>query len=298
MSSKVNVSFLIPIKNEAGNLPRCLDSIKWADEIVIVDSQSTDQSVMIAESYGASVHQFNYNGKWPKKKNWSLENIDFKNEWVFILDADEVLPRNAREEIDRIVSENGSKYVGYWINRRFMFMGKWLKHSYYPNWNLRLFKHKLGRYEKITGAETKSGDNEVHEHIVIQGETGRLSCEMDHFAFPSVDVFIEKHNRYSNWEARVNLEPLPKSGSSDLQNQRVRTRRYIKNVAKHLPFRPFLRFFYVFVWQRGFLDGIEGYYFARLHALYEFLSIAKTYELKKQKLNQYTRAGNAPEDIE
>ena len=298
MSSKVNVSFLIPIKNEAGNLPRCLDSIKWADEIVIVDSQSTDQSVMIAESYGASVHQFNYNGKWPKKKNWSLENIDFKNEWVFILDADEVLPRNAREEIDRIVSENGSKYVGYWINRMFMFMGKWLKHSYYPNWNLRLFKHKLGRYEKITGAETKSGDNEVHEHIVIQGETGRLSCEMDHFAFPSVDVFIEKHNRYSNWEARVNLEPLPKSGSSDLQNQRVRTRRYIKNVAKHLPFRPFLRFFYVFVWQRGFLDGIEGYYFARLHALYEFLSIAKTYELKKQKLNQYTRAGNAPEDIE
>ncbi len=297
MSSKVNVSFLIPIKNEAGNLPRCLDSIKWADEIVIVDSQSTDQSVMIAESYGASVHQFNYNGKWPKKKNWSLENIDFKNEWVFILDADEVLPRNAKEEIDRIVSENGSKYVGYWINRRFMFMGKWLKHSYYPNWNLRLFKHKLGRYEKITGAETKSGDNEVHEHIVIQGETGRLSCEMDHFAFPSVDVFIEKHNRYSNWEARVNLEPLPKSGSSDLQNQRVRTRRYIKNVAKHLPFRPFLRFFYVFVWQRGFLDGIEGYYFARLHALYEFLSIAKTYELKKQKLNQYTRAGNAPEDI-
>lgn len=297
MSSKVNVTFLIPIKNEAGNLPRCMDSIKWADEIVIVDSQSTDQSVMIAESYGASVHQFNYNGKWPKKKNWSLENIDFKNEWVFILDADEVLPRNAKEEIDRIVSENGSKYVGYWINRRFMFMGKWLKHSYYPNWNLRLFKHKLGRYEKITGAETKSGDNEVHEHIVIQGETGRLSCEMDHFAFPSVDVFIEKHNRYSNWEARVNLEPLPKSGSSDLQNQRVRTRRYIKNVAKHLPFRPFLRFFYVFVWQRGFLDGIEGYYFARLHALYEFLSIAKTYELKKQKLNQYTRAGNAPEDI-
>ena len=79
MSSKVNVTFLIPIKNEAGNLPRCMDSIKWADEIVIVDSQSTDQSVMIAESYGASVHQFNYNGKWPKKKNWSLENIDFKN---------------------------------------------------------------------------------------------------------------------------------------------------------------------------------------------------------------------------
>ena len=160
-------------------------------------------------------------------------------------------------------------------------MGKWLRHAYYPNWNLRLFKHQLGRYEKITSAATASGDNEVHEHILISGETSRLKSEMDHYAFPSVEVFIEKHNRYSNWEARVNLDPIAQSTMGELTNSRVKVRRFIKGVARHLPFRPWLRFLYVYIWQRGFLDGKEGFYFARLHALYEFLSIAKTYELKK-----------------
>ncbi len=98
---------------------------------------------------------------------------------------------------------NAGDIAGYWINRRFMFMGRWLRHAYYPNWNLRLFRHSLGRYEKLTEAETDSGDNEVHEHVVVQGPTARLQCEMDHYAFPSIDVFVEKHNRYSNWEARV-----------------------------------------------------------------------------------------------
>lgn len=178
-----------------------------------------------------------------------------------------------------------------------MFMGKWLKHSYYPNWNLRLFKHRYGRYEKITDSATNSGDNEVHEHIIIEGKTGRLECEMDHYAFPSVETFIEKHNRYSNWEACVSLDPVLNSCSQELQNQRVKFRRYIKNISKHMPFRPFLRFAYVYLWQKGFLDGREGYYFARLHAVYELLSIAKTYELRKKKLNADTRDSSVPSDI-
>ena len=283
MNTKVRVSILVPIRNEAGNLPRCLGSVQWASEIVVVDSQSTDDSIKIAEGFGAKVLQFEYNGTWPKKKNWALENVPFENEWVFILDADEVLPASAEEEFRGIVNNVESRNVGYWINRRFMFMGKWLKHAYYPNWNLRLFKHKLGRYEKITSAATESGDNEVHEHILMQGNTGRLKSEMDHYAFPSVEVFIEKHNRYSNWEARVNLDPNAQSTMGELKNVRVRIRRFIKGIARHLPFRPTLRFLYVYLWQRGFLDGKEGYYFARLHALYEFLSIAKTYELKKAR---------------
>ena len=85
-------------------------------------------------------------------------------------------------------------------------MGRWLRHSYYPNWNLRLFRHSLGQYEKLTDANTHSGDNEVHEHVIVQGVTGRLSCEIDHYAFPSIEVFVEKHNRYSNWEARVSAD--------------------------------------------------------------------------------------------
>jgi glycosyltransferase involved in cell wall biosynthesis len=294
-----NLSILIPIKNEAGNLPRCLTCVNWADDIWVVDSQSTDSSEEIARmedeqraKEGSSrVHfvQFQFNGTWPKKKNWALENLPFKHEWVFILDADEVLPPDAEAEIAAIVSDSNHSIDGYWINRRFMFMGKWLRHAYYPNWNLRLFRHRLGRYEKITDIDTASGDNEVHEHVVVNGKTGRLRCEMDHYAFPSVDVFIEKHNRYSNWEARVAVSGKLQDSTVGLQNSRVGWRRRLKAWSHHLPCRPSLRFAYIYFWQRGFLDGLEGYYFARLHAVYELLCVIKERELRLKM-----RAGSLP----
>ena len=278
---KVPVSILIPIKNEAANLPRCLNSVRWASEIFVVDSGSSDGSQSIAESSGARVVQFQFNGTWPKKKNWALENLPFSHEWVFILDADEVLPAEAEREIGGIVARTTEGAAGYWINRRFMFMGKWLRHAYYPNWNLRLFRHKFGRYEKLTDVATASGDNEVHEHVIVKGATEHLSCEMDHYAFPSVEVFVEKHNRYSNWEARVALDRYMKETARGLQKEEVGFRRRLKRVSHRLPFRPLLRFLYVYVWQRGFLDGMEGYYFARLHGFYEFLCVLKTRECRQ-----------------
>ena len=284
MNAKVPVSILVPIKNEAANLARCLQSVVWANEVFVVDSQSTDGSIELAETLGVRVVQFHFTGTWPKKKNWALEILPFAHEWVFILDADEVLPPGTEEEFRAVVNGAGPDpgADGYWINRRFMFMGRWLKHAYYPNWNLRLFRHRLGRYEKLTDADTKSGDNEVHEHVIVRGRTGHLKSEMDHYAFPSVETFVEKHNRYSNWEARVALDRYLQGSGSGLQSERVGARRRIKGIAARLPFRPLLRFLYVYVWQRAFLDGKEGYYFARLHGFYEFLSVAKTYEMKKQ----------------
>jgi len=278
----VPVSVIVPIKNEAENLPRCLASIAWADEIFVVDSESTDGSQQLAEEFGARVVQFEFNGTWPKKKNWALENLPVRNEWVFILDADEVVPAEAEAEFRGAIA-NAGETAGYWINRRFMFMGRWLRHAYYPNWNLRLFRHSLGRYEKLTDVATASGDNEVHEHVVVQGPTGRLRCELDHYAFPSVEVFVEKHNRYSNWEARVAVANEGGRSGSGLQSARVAQRRKLKKLSQRLPCRPLLRFLYVYLWQRGFLDGWEGYYFARMHGFYEFLSVAKTYELKKER---------------
>ena len=285
----VPVSILIPIKNEAANLPRCLAAVAWADEIFVVDSQSTDGSQEIAAAHGAKVVQFAFNGIWPKKKNWALESLPFSHEWVFILDADEVMPPGSKEEFRQIVTQPEHPVAGYWINRRFRFMGKWLRHAYYPNWNLRLFKHRLGRYEKLTDVDTKSGDNEVHEHVVVQGATGHLACEMDHYAFPSVDVFVEKHNRYSNWEARVALDRHLTGSEGSLQKGSVGLRRRLKQLSHRLPFRGLLRFLFVYVWQRGFLVGREGYYFARLHGFYEFLSVAKTYELTKATRTQDKR---------
>ena len=281
MSDKVPVSILIPVRNEAANLERCLKSVAWAGEIVVVDSQSTDGSIQIAQDFGAKVVQFDFNGTWPKKKNWALENVPFQYPWVFIFDADEELTPDAEQEIRAIVSQAEPRIVGYWINRRFWFMGKWLKHAYYPNWNLRLFLHRLGRYEQLTAADTASGDNEVHEHVVVKGETGRLKTEMNHYAFPNIGVFVEKHNRYSNWEARVALEHYLHRSDAALQDGQVGGRRKLKALSHKLPFRPTLRFLYVYIFQRGFLDGAEGYYFARLHAMYEFLCVAKTAELKQ-----------------
>lgn len=276
--NRVPVSVIVPIKNEAANLPRCLGSVDWANEIFVVDSHSNDGSIEIAQAHGAKVVQFDFNGMWPKKKNWALENIAFANEWVFILDADEVLPPEAASEIFAAIA-NPKDLVGYWINRRFMFMGRWLRHSYYPNWNLRLFCHALGRYEKLTDADTHSGDNEVHEHVILKGATGRLNCEIDHYAFPSIEVFVEKHNRYSNWEARVSADRVLSGSASQIRGSPAGRRRRLKVMSQYLPCRPLLRFLYIYVWQRGFLDGREGYYFAKLHAFYEFLSVAKTYEL-------------------
>lgn len=277
---KVPISVLIPIKNEALNLPRCLTSVSWADEILVVDSHSTDGSQVIAQSYGANVYQFDFSGTWPKKKNWALDNLSFRHEWVFILDADEVLPPECEYEFRQIVDGSDPTIAGYWINRRFMFMGKWLKHSYYPNWNLRLFKHQLGRYEKLTDSATESGDNEVHEHVIVKGKTGYLKGEMDHYAFPKIEVFVEKHNRYSNWEARVALDHHLSGSAGNLQMGKVSQRRKLKELARKLPLRPLWRFLYVYLWQKGFLDGRQGYYFALLHAFYELLIVAKTAELR------------------
>jgi hypothetical protein len=111
-----------------------------------------------------------------------------------------------------------------------------------------------------------------------------LKCEIDHYAFPSVEVFVEKHNRYSNWEACVAADELLPKSSGRLGHASVERRRRLKLLARHLPFRPLLRFLHIYIWQKGFLDGRDGYYFARLHAVYEFLSVAKTYELRRKAI--------------
>jgi glycosyltransferase involved in cell wall biosynthesis len=272
-SNSAPLSLLIPCKNEEANIKKCIKSVDWIDERFVVDSQSTDKTIDIAEKLGATVVQFEYKGGWPKKKNWALENLPFSHEWVLILDADECLPPEAEEEIRKIVTNPDEKHAGYWINRRYFFLGKPLKHAYFPNWNLRLFKHKMGRYEKITELNTDSGDNEIHEHVVVKGTTGRLNSIMDHYAFPSIDSFVEKHNRYSNWEAVV--ESSAEDDETALQHDGVKGKRRLRKVFRKLPFRPTLRFFYVYLWQKGILDGWRGYIFARLHAQYEFLSQAK-----------------------
>lgn len=275
------VSVIIPVKNEEKNLAACLDHLKWADEVFVVDSHSTDRTQAIAAEYGAKVVQFDWDGQFPKKKNWALRNLPFRNDWVLIVDADEHIPGDLAAEIAQVVANPGD-HVGYYLNRKFIFMGKWLKHcGYYPSWNLRLIKKGHGEYEKISQTgDTKSGDNEVHEHVLCDGPTGWLKHDMIHYAFPTIDIFIEKHNRYSNWEALVQYERLNEGLPANPFGNVLERRRFLKKLVANVPFRPFLRFFYAYVLRLGFLDGRHGWVFCRLLATYEFLSVAKFYELK------------------
>ncbi len=178
--SKIPVSVLIPAKDEELNLPACLSSLVRADEVFLVDSQSKDRTCEIAENFGAKVVQFYLKGGWPKKKNWSLENLPFRNEWVLIVDCDERITPELWDEIELAI--RNQDYQGFYLNRKVYFLGTWIRHGgKYPDWNLRLFKHKLGRYENLSTEEIpNTGDNEVHEHVILEGLAGYLKQDMIH----------------------------------------------------------------------------------------------------------------------
>ena len=290
---KIPVSVLIPAKNEELNLPACLESVARADEIFVVDSQSEDNSIKIVESYGAKIVQFHFNGRWPKKKNWSLENLPFRNDWVLIVDCDERITSELWDEI-AIAIEN-REYDGYYLNRKVFFLGKWIRYGgKYPDWNLRLFKHKLGRYENLhTEDIPNTGDNEVHEHVILKGNVGYLKEDMLHIDFRDIYQWLARHNRYSNWEARVYYNLL--SGEDDsttikanLFGSSVERKRFLKKIWVRLPFKPLLRFILAYFIRLGFLDGFPGYIYARLLSQYEYQIGVKLYELREfgGQLNQ------------
>ncbi|MGE5659239.1 MAG: glycosyltransferase family 2 protein [Actinomycetota bacterium] len=301
-SSKIPVSVLIPAKDEEVNLPACLASVAVADEVFVVDSQSCDRSVEIALSFGAKVVQFYFNNCWPKKKNWSLDNIPFRNEWVLIVDCDERIPPELWEEIALAIQD--SNYEGYYVNRKVFFLGRWLRYGgRYPDWNLRLFKHQKGRYENLgTECVPNTGDNEVHEHVILAGRVGYLKNDMLHEDFRNLFHWIERHNRYSNWEARVYYNILMGWDDRDtiganLFGDAVQRKRFLKKVWVWLPCKPILRFILFYIIQLGFLDGKAGYIYARLLSQYEYQIEAKLYELRYcgGQLNKTTSPSPMPQ---
>lgn len=281
----IPISVFIPAKNEAKNIAECLKHLKWADEVFVVDSGSQDGTGTIAIEMGAKLVQFQWNGQWPKKKNWAIDNIPFRNDWVLIVDADEHITPELANEIGEAVSSPG-EFQGFYINRKLIFLHRWIRHcGYYPSWNLRLFRRGKGHYEKLTTVEdTASGDNEVHEHLLIDGSTGWLKQDMLHYAYPTIADFVEKHNRYSNWEAHVERQGNSDGLPASLFGNVLQRRRWLKKFRTCLPFRPTLRFAYTYLIKLGFLDGWPGYVLSRLLAYYEFLSVQKrkAFELEDQ----------------
>jgi len=285
-TGKLPISVIIPVKNEERNIAACLESVAWADEIWVVDSHSSDGTIAVARRYTDKIAQFDYSGGFPKKKNWALMTLPFRHEWVLLLDADERVTPELEKEIRRVLSGGAN---GYYINRKLIFLGRWIKHcGWYPSWNLRLFKHRLGRYEKLEAEDVENtGDVEVHEHVVLEGKAEYLKNDLLHEDFKSIYHFVERHNRYSNWDARVyhNLASGVKTSASigaSLFGAPLERKRFIKRMWSRLPFRPFIRFLWMYFLRLGFLDGRPGLIFCTLMSMHEAVIAAKIYE---QRLN-------------
>jgi len=287
MTQKVPVSVIIPVKNEEQNIAACLESVQWADEAWVVDSGSTDRTVDVARRYTDKIECFEFRGGYPKKKNWALETLPFRNEWILIVDADERVMPGLEAEIRVLFEKNPVENDGYYINRRLIFLGRWIRHcGWYPSWNLRLFKHRLGRYEKLETEEVENtGDVEVHEHVVLNGRSGYLKNDLLHEDFKSIFHFVERHNRYSNWDARVYANLAQGIGSSQVINASffgspLERKRFIKKVWVKIPGRPFLRFIWMYFLKLGFLDGKPGLIFCTLMSMHEAVISAKLYEMR------------------
>jgi len=196
------ISVIIPVRNEAHNLPRCLASLKSVGEVYVIDSQSSDDTSAIADAHGAKVVQFRYAGGWPKKRQWAMDSLPLTYDWILLLDADEVVTSELAAEIQRAIEDPHTD--GYYIALQIYFLGRRLRHSAASFWKLSLFRKGLGRFEcRLQDQDASMADMEVHEHIVVKGTTRKLIHPLIHHNVESLSRYIQKHNEYSNWEARV-----------------------------------------------------------------------------------------------
>ncbi len=277
---KVSVTAVILTKNEEKNLGACLKSIKdVADEIIVVDSFSTDTTREIAKMYGVRFYEHEFENQ-ADQFNWALGNIEMRGDWILRLDADEYLTPEIAREIRETLPKTPEDIVGYYMKRRGYFLGRWIRHGgYYPTWILRLFRKGKAWYE----------EREVDEHVVLQGgRAGRLKHDFVDENKNGLEAWIAKHNSYSSREARERLREK-KTGRVEarLGGERIEKRRWVKErIYGNLPLfiRPGLYFFYRYVVRLGILDGKEGFLFHVLQGWwYQLMIDAKIHELKKHE---------------
>jgi len=269
------VSVLVPTLDEELNLTECLRSVEWADEVFVVDSFSRDRTVELARSSGATVVQHAFES-YSRQKNWALDTLPFRNDWVLILDADERATSGLRCEIEATLLN--TDYAGFYVNRRFIFLGAWIRHAgWYPSWNLRLFRHRLGRYD----------DREVHEHVVLNGAAGYLRNDLLHLDRRGLEAFVARHNRYSTLEAAARFKterdaPDRERLALSLLASPVQRKRFLRErVWPRVPAKPLALFVYMYLVRRGFLDGRAGLALCVFHAFQEFIVGLKLAELRR-----------------
>jgi glycosyltransferase involved in cell wall biosynthesis len=275
------ISVIVPVRNEARNLPRCLHALADVGEVYVIDSQSTDDTAAIAESHGAKVIQFHYAGGWPKKRQWAMDTLPLAYDWILLLDADEVVTPELVQEIRRALQNPEAD--GYYLCLQMYFLGRILRHGDANFWKLSLFRKGRGRFEcRLKDQDTSMADIEIHEHVVVDGATATLRNALVHHNFDSLSRYILKHNEYSNWEARVLLQPEGnrEEMTADLFGTQAQRRRWLKRKLYRLPGSPVLLFLYRYVFRLGFLDGVPGLLYCTFQSVQMFHSKAKIYELR------------------
>jgi glycosyltransferase involved in cell wall biosynthesis len=284
------LTVLVAAKNEEANLARCLASLRSAQRVVVLDSHSTDRTAAIAASAGAEVVQFDYLGGYPKKRQWALDHLDIGTPWILLLDADEVVPT---ELLDEIGSAIGGSAPGdaFLITKGFHFLGKRFRFGGFSFAAVLLFRRGKARFEQVEGECGKAEhglDMEVHERLIVDGTIGRLRTPLIHEDFKGLQAYIDRHNRYSTWEAAVRRAYLQtgKYGADTIRprlfgNTQER-RRFLKTLVMRLPFESWLWFFYHYVLKLGFLEGRRGLIACQIRASYISQCRAKMYEMSLQ----------------
>jgi len=269
------ISVLILTLNEEMNLPCCLESVGWSDDVVVFDSFSNDRTVEIAEKAGARVLQRHFDN-YANQRNAALQEVEYKYSWLLMLDADERATPEMAAEIKKIVSQGETSISLYRLRRKDMFMGKWLRRSSgYPTWFGRFFRAGEVRVER-----------EINEEYYTDGEIGFLSSHLLHFPFnKGINYWIERHNRYSSMEAETLLAETRGALPWNLLFSRdpAERRKILKQIAYRLPGRPVLIFMYLYFFRLGLLDGFPGFSFCVLRMIYEYMIDVKIRELRRRQ---------------
>jgi glycosyltransferase involved in cell wall biosynthesis len=265
-------SILILTKNEEANLPSCLESVAWCDDVVILDSFSDDRTCELARGEGARVFQRTFDD-FGAQRNFALDEITFKHPWVFHLDADERFNDELRLECERVIGRN--EHSAYFVPNRIIFLGRWIKHStQYPYPQVRLLKVGEVRF-------AKSGHGQREDQA--RRGVGHIHAAYDHFNFSKgIADWVEKHNRYSSGEAAELLASC--AGSVDwngvFSGDTMRRKRSLKQIHARLPGRWLVKFLYLYIVRLGFLDGYPGFVYCLLQGFYDFLIVAKVRETR------------------
>lgn len=281
---KLPITVLIAVKNEARNLPRCLRALGPATRVIVLDSQSTDDTGNIARAHGAEVVQFEYRGGYPKKRQWALDHLPIQTPWVFLLDADEVVPEALWQEIAGALAQPQAVNA-YLITKGFHFLGRRFRYGGFSHAAVLLFRTGTARFERLFEDTPDSLDMEIHERVIVQGGIGRLYTPLIHEDFKGLEAYITRHNKYSTWEARVRHRFLSTGSYGEdtivprLFGNSQERRRFLKALLIRLPFEPTIWFFYHYFFRLGFLEGRPGLIACQIRASYIAQTRAKIYEL-------------------